>query len=69
MARAILARYDAETVAAAFVRLWREGRSAPEVLSTDAAMGSSAPFVDEIHTLRGHRGQIETAAALRVFFR
>ena len=34
-------------------------------LSTDAAMGSSAPFVAEIHTLRGHRGQIETAAALR----
>ena len=34
-------------------------------LSTDAAMGSSAPFVAEIHELRGHRGQIETAAALR----
>src|SRR5690606_21023733 len=29
-------------------------------LSTDAAMGSSAPFVAEIHELRGHRGQIET---------
>ncbi|WP_321340198.1 histidine ammonia-lyase [Breoghania sp.] len=34
-------------------------------LSTDAAMGSSAPFVEEIHTLRGHRGQIDSAAALR----
>jgi histidine ammonia-lyase len=34
-------------------------------LSTDAAMGSTAPFVEEIHTLRGHRGQIEVAAALR----
>ncbi|MHB2169583.1 histidine ammonia-lyase [Alsobacter sp. R-9] len=34
-------------------------------LSTDAAMGSSAPFHAEIHTLRGHMGQIDTAAALR----
>ena len=34
-------------------------------MSVDAAMGSSAPFVEGIHTLRGHRGQIETAAALR----
>ena len=34
-------------------------------LSTDAAMGSPAPFRPEIHALRGHRGQIDTAAALR----
>lgn len=34
-------------------------------LSIDAAMGSSAPFRDEIHTLRGHRGQIEAARSLR----
>ena len=34
-------------------------------LSTDAAMGSTAPFAEEIHTLRGHAGQIEIAAALR----
>ena len=34
-------------------------------LSTDAAMGSTAPFADEIHTLRGHRGQIDVAASLR----
>ena len=33
-------------------------------LSTDAAMGSSAPFHPEIHALRGHRGQIEAAACL-----
>jgi histidine ammonia-lyase len=33
-------------------------------LSTDAAMGSSAPFHPEIHALRGHQGQIDTAAAL-----
>ena len=35
-------------------------------LSTDAARGSDAPFDARIHRLRGHRGQIETAAALRV---
>lgn len=34
-------------------------------LSTDAAMGSSAPFVEQIHTLRGHSGQIDAAASLR----
>lgn len=34
-------------------------------LSTDAAMGSTAPFAEEIHTLRGHRGQIEVAGTLR----
>ena len=33
-------------------------------LSTDAARGSDAPFDARIHALRGHRGQIETAAAL-----
>jgi histidine ammonia-lyase len=34
-------------------------------LSTDAAMGSTAPFTPEIHALRGHQGQIDVAAALR----
>jgi histidine ammonia-lyase len=34
-------------------------------LSTDAARGSDAPFDPRIHALRGHHGQIETAAALR----
>jgi len=34
-------------------------------LTTDAAMGSPAPFRPEIHELRGHRGQIEAARALR----
>ncbi len=28
-------------------------------------MGSSAPFTADIHTLRGHKGQIDTASALR----
>ena len=34
-------------------------------LSTDAIMGSTAPLRAEIHALRGHRGQIEAAAAMR----
>ncbi len=34
-------------------------------LSTDAARGSDAPFDPRIHLLRKHRGQIETADALR----
>ena len=34
-------------------------------LSTDAIMGSTAPLQPEIHSLRGHRGQIDVAAALR----
>ena len=34
-------------------------------LSTDAAMGSSAPFHPEIHELRGQPGQIEAASTLR----
>ncbi|WP_372891361.1 histidine ammonia-lyase [Rhodosalinus sp.] len=34
-------------------------------MSTDAAMGSTAPFAPEIHDLRGHAGQIEVAASLR----
>lgn len=38
----LLAEFGAEQLAAAFVRLWREGRSAPEVLS-DQAMTPPAP--------------------------
>ena len=34
-------------------------------MSTDAIMGSTAPFLDEIHTLRGHRGQILAARVIR----
>lgn len=34
-------------------------------LSTDAARGSDAPFDPRIHRLRRHRGQAETAEALR----
>ena len=34
-------------------------------LSTDAIMGSTAPLEPEIHSLRGHPGQIEAAATMR----
>ena len=34
-------------------------------LTTEAAKGSDTPFDPRIHALRGHRGQIEVAAALR----
>jgi histidine ammonia-lyase len=34
-------------------------------LATEAAKGSDTPFDPRIHALRRHRGQIETAAALR----
>ncbi|BDA85263.1 histidine ammonia-lyase [Aureimonas sp. SA4125] len=34
-------------------------------LATDAARGSDGPFDPRIHALRGHRGQIEVAKALR----
>lgn len=33
-------------------------------MSTEAAKGSDTPFDERIHRLRGHRGQIESAAAL-----
>lgn len=38
----LLEQFGAEALAAAFVRLWREGRSAPEVLSTDNPMPAPA---------------------------
>jgi histidine ammonia-lyase len=34
-------------------------------MAVDAAMGSDTPFDERIHHLRGHRGQIDTAAAYR----
>lgn len=58
------------STALALAGLFRAHRAAVTALvtgamSTDAAMGSSAPFRDEIHTLRGHPGQIAAGAALR----
>ncbi len=46
---------------------WRNASAAvvTAALSTDAIMGSTAPLVDAIHTLRGHAGQIAVARAQR----
>jgi histidine ammonia-lyase len=47
--------------------VWRAAQNALAIacLSTDAIMGSTAPLEPEIHALRGHRGQIEAADAMR----
>lgn len=44
---------------------WRNARACIVTcaLSTDAIMGSTAPLVEAIHTLRGHAGQIAVARA------
>lgn len=46
---------------------WRAAQNALVIsaLSTDAIMGSTAPLHPEIHSLRGHRGQIEAASTMR----
>ena len=46
---------------------WRcaEAALVTGALSTDAAMGSAAPFRPAIHAVRGHAGQIEAARTLR----
>jgi histidine ammonia-lyase len=58
------------STALALAGLFRAHRAAQAALitgalSTDAAMGSSAPFHPDIHTLRGHKGQIDAATTLR----
>ena len=52
---------------AALFEAWENARAAilTGSLATDAIMGSTAPLQPEIHQLRGHQGQIETAAAMR----
>ncbi len=52
---------------AALFGAWRNAAACvvTAALSTDAVMGSTAPLVDEIHTLRGHPGQIAVARAQR----
>ena len=56
-ANALAALFDALRLAEAAV--------VASCLSTDAIMGSTAPLRPEIHDLRGHRGQIDVAAAMR----
>ncbi len=46
---------------------WRHCRSAlvTGAISSDALMASTAPFRPEIHSLRGHKGQLDAADSLR----
>jgi histidine ammonia-lyase len=46
---------------------WRAVQNAlvTSAMSTDAIMGSTAPLQPEIHSLRGHAGQIDAATAMR----
>jgi len=58
------------STACALAGLWNAWRNAQACivtsgLSTDAIMGSTAPLIDSIHTLRGHPGQIAAARAQR----
>ena len=52
---------------AGLFQAWRAAQNALMVsaLSTDAIMGSTAPLQPEIHALRGHRGQMDAASAMR----
>jgi histidine ammonia-lyase len=56
---------------AALFETWRLAQAslAAGALSTDAAMGSAAPFRQEIHRLRGLPGQIEAAMTLHALLR
>ncbi len=56
-AYALAGLFDAWTMA--------EAACVTAALSTDAIMGSTAPLLPAIHDLRGHKGQIEVAAAMR----
>lgn len=58
------------STALALVGLWRaerclQGSVISSALSTDAIMGSTAPFQPALHALRGQPGQIAVAAAIR----
>ncbi|SNZ20170.1 histidine ammonia-lyase [Cohaesibacter gelatinilyticus] len=52
---------------AGLFKAWRSASAAlvTSALSTDAIMGSTAPLQPEIHSLRGHKGQIEAANVMR----
>ncbi|MEP2531713.1 histidine ammonia-lyase [Shimia sp.] len=50
-----------------FFGAWRAAHSSlvTSAMSTDAIMGSTAPLQPEIHTLRGHQGQIDAGTTMR----
>ena len=56
---------------AGLFKIWRIARSSivSGAISTEAAMASHAPFLSEIHELRGQSGQISVAKGLRNLLR
>jgi len=60
-------QYSTASALVALFDVWRCTGSAvvAGTLTTDAIMGSTAPLRAEIHQLRGHRGQIDVADAMR----
>lgn len=60
-------QFSTAVALAQLFEIWRSTRGAlvTGALTTDAVMGSSAPFRAEIQALRGHRGQIDAAFTLR----
>jgi len=59
-------QFSTASALAGLFGVWRAARAAvvTSALSTDAIMGSTAPLHPAIHSLRGHRGQIEVAAEM-----
>lgn len=60
-------QFSTASALVALFDVWRCTSSAviASALTTDAIMGSTAPLRAEIHQLRGHRGQIDVAHAMR----
>ena len=60
-------QFSTASALAALFDAWRNATASviTASLSTDAIMGSTAPLLAEIHALRGHRGQIAVASAMR----
>lgn len=60
-------QYSTAYALAGLFDVWRAAQNALVIsaMSTDAIMGSTAPLQPEIHSLRGHRGQIEAATTMR----
>ncbi|WP_298935104.1 histidine ammonia-lyase [uncultured Ruegeria sp.] len=60
-------QFSAAFALAGLFGAWQAAQSAlvTSALTTDAIMGSTAPLQPEIHSLRGHRGQIEAGATMR----
>ncbi|NRA87241.1 MAG: histidine ammonia-lyase [Rhizobiales bacterium] len=59
-------QFSTANALAGLFEAWRSAQTAivTSALTTDAIMGSTAPLQAQIHELRGHRGQIETAASI-----